>query len=342
MHILSLVLLHTIMRFICMSIVTFAVLAGAENPKDKRLAVDPNTGYHQQQTYSQQSTQPEYLATQNQPQQYYQSETPQTQAISYSQPQTKYSSAAATPIQKYSFLSQQPKKQIQYSSAADVSSFSYNSPIVSYSNLGLLKQIAGQAASARDVPVNYNSEQPAKTDSSSQPKVQYISSPKVQFSPSPVQYSSPKLQYTSPVKSQYTASPSAMFTANAAPNYEEIYQQLAQKAALTTSQQSAQLQQYTYQPAAPQRVTYQKSPAPVVYQYQKSASAADNQEKAYAQAPAQQYTYQLPQEYESGAQSSPQVFYSQGSQGSQTQAQAPQYYTLDSQGQAKGGVTYSS
>lgn len=105
--------------------------------------------------------------------------------------------------------------QIHYSPADTVSSFQFSNPHVSYSNLGLLSQVVGKAASPQ---VQYSSA-PHYVSSGSQqvqyssPQVQYSHAPQVQYVPqhyssSPqVQYvqqashSSPNYIYTSPSKS---------------------------------------------------------------------------------------------------------------------------------------------
>lgn len=257
----------------------------------------------------------------------------------------------------------QYQQQLQYSSAADVSSFSYTSPVVAYNNQGLLRQLAGKETTpSHGRPVVYNSAPAA-------PKQQYQSSPKVQYvSQTPSEYTSSQNAYSAPSPSSSAYSPniysqsqnaySATQTGpsqnaysaatgqpsaytNSAPtaysgaqaDYDDssnAYQQLTQKGLFTSNQ--GQPQAVTYQSGiAGQKYSFIQSPAPQEYQ------SARGQQASYVQSGAQQYS-SAPQAssavYETAAQSSPQVVYSQ-------RAAQPQYYSSAPQSKyAKPGITY--
>ncbi|CAG9819850.1 unnamed protein product [Phaedon cochleariae] len=237
----------------------------------------------------------------------------------YASPGPAYTKSQQAPqAQAYAYAAQpqpqlQPQPQhIRYSSAADVSSFSYSSPVVEYNNLGLLHQLAGKNAPSQ-ASQSYNvAPSPKAQYTSPAPRVQYVSSPKVQYtSPSKSQYN-PRIQYTSDAGSS-----------SGAPSYEDIYQQLIQRA--------EQSQNIAYQPVA-QKVSYAQAVSPAAYQA-KEASSHINYE-----APSQQY-YQQSQTapiYEHQAQSSAQGYYSQAA------APEQQYYSAPSQSKyAKAGITYA-
>ncbi|CAG9857182.1 unnamed protein product [Phyllotreta striolata] len=320
------------MRLFYITILSCAIVAQAEKPKGKRTTVDTHQGFSPQYSQAQYQQaareQPEYL-TQSLQQYYQQPEATQAQAVAY-QPSPKFAAASAAQSPKYTYT-QQPKQQVHYSSAADVSSFSYSSPVVSYNNLGLLQQLAGKGASSQDVPVSYTpSAQPSKQQYQPQPKLQYVSAPKVQYTSAPVQYSAP-------AKPQYKTQPAAVAVnaysaSNAAPNYEEIYQQIAQKASYAAPEQQPQ----AYSPQ--QKFVYTQADPRLVYQLAKGQQPG--QEEAYSAAPSQQYSFQLPQEVENQHQQHQQLVYAQPAQ-----AQQHQYYTVGAQSaqsaQAKGNVQYA-
>ncbi|KAG5868826.1 hypothetical protein JTB14_022576 [Gonioctena quinquepunctata] len=349
------------MKSFCFIILTLAVLAQAEDgkAKEKRGLADsspyasPSNGPLYTKSVPSSPAQQEYLS---QAQQYYQAETqgPQSRAVAYAQPAvSKY---AVPALQKIAYAPQPQQHSIPYSSAAEVSSFSYSSPVVQYNNLGLLHQLAGKTASSQDSPVTYNTAPSSKAQYSA---TQYSPAPKNQFAPSPkVQYSSaPRVQYSSPPRVQYTSSPNAY---EETPNYEEIYQQLLQKAnyRAPASPAAGQYQEASYQqsPVA-QREEYAQAPSPVAYQ-----TKVASPQVAYTRTPSQYYSFQAPQAtqahqaqqaqqayqaqtpqvtpvYESSAQSAPEAYYGKSSAAA---SEVSQYYSPASHSRyAKPGVTYA-
>lgn len=259
------------------------------------------------------------------------------------------------------YYSSQPQyqQQVQYSSAADVSSFSYTSPVVAYNNQGLLRQLAAKATTpTHGRPVVYNS-------APSTPKQQYQSSPKVQYvSQAPSEYSSSQNAYSaaSPSSSAYSptvfsqsqsvypasqtaASPNAYSTASVQPS--AYTSSASSSAAYSGAQADYEDSSNTYQQKGLftsnqgqlQAVTYQSGIAGQKYAFIQSPAAARAPQVSYVQSGAQQYS-SVPQAsssaaYESAPQSSPQVVYSQ-------QASQPQYYSSAPQSKyARPGITYA-
>jgi len=94
---------------------------------------------------------------------------PQQQAIAYSQ-QTGLSRPSASPAySKAAYQTQSVQPQVpHFSLASDVSTFSYSSPVVRYSNLGLLSQFAGKQIDEQ--VINY---QPSAAPAQAQKTVYY-------------------------------------------------------------------------------------------------------------------------------------------------------------------------
>lgn len=139
---------------------------------------------------------------------------------------------------------------IQYSSAADVSSFSYSSPFVTYNNLGLLSQAVGKLASQHVQPVRLSSKTGAQ-----QQQIAYVAAP----SPSPV----PQQIYYVPSSAKAaanaaTAQPQYVF----APQHQQ--QQPQYSFVLPKSASQSQGPQYTF---VPQSVAY-AVPQQIQQQYQ--------------------------------------------------------------------------
>nr|CAH7762100.1 unnamed protein product [Callosobruchus chinensis] len=312
----------------------------------------PATQEYQQQYYQQvaaQYQQPQaHQQAQAQPQ-YYQAE--QT-----AQPEPKYASVQLPSAQKIAYSSQPQQHTIPYSSAADVSSFSYSSPVVSYNSQGLFQQLAGKAPAGtaqaatysqptkvqyisvprtKSAPVSYS---PAKASSQSAAAA-YASAPSA-YSASPSAYSQPEYSQAS---SAYASSPGAYsqgspsahsgspttyseavasqpsYAAPAAAGLEDgsaAYQQVSQKAAAYTRPQA-------------QAIVYQSNPAEHRVNYVPSPERYQASQKAAAQPV--QYVRTAPQTFENADHSTQQYIY--------VQPQATrQYYAVPSQ---KQGITYA-
>ncbi|XP_023312488.1 general transcriptional corepressor CYC8-like, partial [Anoplophora glabripennis] len=242
----------------------------------------------------------------------------------------------------YSFASQ-PEPQ-QYSSAADVSSFSYSSPVVSYNNLGFLHQIIGKGAGAQQQQPQQQQQQQVYS-AAPRPKVQYTSSPS--------QYSAPQNTYDISnayqgvaQKAAYSESPQAQYQAQAqAQAYAQAQAQAAQAQALAeaqaqakaqSQQQQSQAHAITFQTSSPvaQKLSYSSAPSYQAIQALQKPSAQVN----YVGSP-QQVAYSAPQgssqAYETAAHSAPQISYSQpGAQ--------PQYYSVPQGAKyLRAGITYA-
>lgn len=284
--------------------------------------------------------------------QYTYSAEPQEQQVQYQRPR----------YQQQPQYNQQP----QYSSAADVSSFSYSSPVVSYSNLGLLRQLAGKSTTpSHGTPVSYTPSQSSAKPQYQQPqgKVQYVPESNYQGSQnayaSPSTYSDTSSSFSPTDYSAYSSaqsqsqpqaqSPATYQTRSAYPtvasqpraqspsvysqpqkSYEDAsdtYQQLSQKSLFSTSNQPQAL---TYQSGiAGRKYTYVQSPAQQTYQ------SANGPQVQYVQPAAQQYSPQAASSsaYETAA--SPEYSYSQ-------QSPQAQYYSAAPQSKySKPGITYA-
>ncbi|XP_017772077.1 PREDICTED: RNA polymerase II degradation factor 1-like [Nicrophorus vespilloides] len=255
---------------------------------------------------------------------------PQYQQIKYTQSQQapqaayqqqqyeqQYEQAYAQPTvtklapSKVAYAAQAPA-QVPYSLASDVSSFSYNSPLVAYSNLGLIMQSSGKTAQAQapqqvqytspklaysKVPqqVAYNAAPQKVTYAAVSPQqVAYAAAPqRVAYnSPQQVEYSkvayaaAPQIAYPqAPQKVAYQEYDKAAYAAAQQVTYEAAPQKVAYEAAPQKYTYEASPQKVTYE-AAPQKVTYEAAPQKVAY----SQPTFTPQELAYAQQQYQQYT----------------------------------------------------
>nr|CAI5857763.1 unnamed protein product [Callosobruchus analis] len=234
------------------------------------------------------------------------------------------------------YSSQAQQHAIPYSSAADVSSFSYSSPVVSYNSRGLFQQLAGKAPAGTAQAATYS--QPTK--------VQYITVPRtksapVSYSPAKASSQSSAATYASS-PSAYSASPSAYSqpgTPSAHSGTPTTYSEAvasqpsyAVPAAAGIEDGSAAYQQVAQKAAAytrPQAIVYQSNPAEHRVNYVPSPDRYQASQKAAAQPV--QYIRTAPQTFENADHSTQQYIYVQ------PQA-ARQYYAVPSQ---KQGVTYA-
>ncbi|XP_022899861.2 bromodomain-containing protein DDB_G0280777-like [Onthophagus taurus] len=180
---------------------------------------------------------------------------------------------------------QQQHHPIQYSSAADVSSFKFQSPLVTYSNLGVLQQSIGKGAeqpSSRQfphqtaqqtyqVPTHHQSAQQQPAQPQQQQQQTYYQQPQFVYKPGKVEL--PQVTYPSQQEKLqiYSQAPQTFQTASKQPQ-QVVYQQVG------TPKQAASIpQQLVY--AVPQQYTVQ-------YVQQEAHSVPQPQ---YVNAPQYQY-----------------------------------------------------
>lgn len=189
-----------------------------------------------------------------------------------------------------------PSSVPHFSLASDVSTFSYNSPVVRYSNLGLLSQINGNQ---KEETINYQSAAapaPAQrtvyyqpSQSQAQPKT------RVQYVPQYEAYTQQEQKSAEPSQN-YVISPKYVSASQGVPQQRYVYVSAQEAAQAQAQSESAQAnpQQYVYQaiPQSRYQQAYQAQP-----QYETKAQASPSvPQSIYVRVPSQYQPQQFGQQ----------------------------------------------
>ncbi|KAK5643780.1 hypothetical protein RI129_007625 [Pyrocoelia pectoralis] len=210
-----------------------------------------------------------------------------TQPVAFAQPAPKPQHAAAT--------RHLPTPAINFSPASEVSSFRFSSPLVTYSNQGVLQQLTGKLSAGDSVQVGQESQTiaPKKIASTQQPAV-YSQAPQLAHA-TPQEVGAQEYNYANLPQQQqiaYVAVPQRAAYAAQQPQPKAAYASLPkqyyavaapQHTAAYTPQQLAyspsDLQQFAYVLAVPQAGRSAAQPVYVAQQQAKYSNQGENYKK---------------------------------------------------------------
>jgi len=261
--------------FTLVLIAVISIANAAKDDKDKRAA--QTTKLSPDVAYATAKVTPQTFSREEDDQQQYIRQQVQYAPANYKQEQ-QY-------LQQYSQPGKATAQPIQYSLASDVSSFSYQSPVVSYSNQGLLKQTIGNYQSApepKQAPQRVVYRQQQYTQPQEEQQVQYV--PRYVY----------KSQAQAQAQPQEAYQQAQSYQTEAQPTYQQVAYKAQPQAQVAYQSQPVYYRAQTQSQAQTAPVQYVRAvPAEAYQKYIAALRAQQEQQEqagAYSQ-PQQQYQY---------------------------------------------------